>query len=209
MKRTRIAGVMSASTAVALVTGAAPAQAHDPAAAPDKAGPAVTERALLAPLVAGRLDELQAKVGALQARVEVVPDRTVLRAGQRDAAVAQLRFATRLTRTLGSVEGLTPAQAEQLAAIQAQLGVVAGELRALLANRPAPRAADPVKVGAADRPVRTTDTRPAARHDARHDGRWDGHWGKDGRSDRHGDRRSDRHGDRHDDRHGEHHRHHR
>lgn len=197
MKCTRIAGVMSASTAVALLTGAAPAQAHDPAAAPDKAGPAVTERALLAPLVAGRLDELQAKVGTLQARVQAVPDSTVLRGRQRDTAVAQLRFATRLTRTLGSVEGLTPAQAEQLAAIQAQLGVVAGELRALLANRPAPQAADPVKVGAADRPVRSTDTRPAARHDARHDGRWDGHrdghWGKD----------------RHDDRHGEHHRHHR
>jgi hypothetical protein len=205
MKRTRIAGVMSASTAVALVTGAAPAQAHDPAAAPDKAGPAVTERALLAPLVAGRLDELQAKVGALQARVQAMPDSTVLRGRERDTAVAQLRFATRLTRTLGSVEGLTPAQAEQLAAIQAQLGVVAGELRALLANRPAPRAADPVKVGAADRPVRSTDTRPAARHDARHDGRWDGHW--DGHWGK--DRRSDRHGDRHDDRHGAHHRHHR
>jgi hypothetical protein len=197
MKCTRIAGVMSASTAVALLTGAAPAQAHDPVAAPAKPGPAVTERALLAPLVAGRLDELQAKVGTLQARVQAVPDSTVLRGRQRDTAVAQLRFATRLTRTLGSVEGLTPAQAEQLAAIQAQLGVVAGELRALLANRPAPQAADPVKVGAADRPVRSTDTRPAARHDARHDGRWDGHW--DGHWGK----------DRHDDRHGEHHRHHR
>jgi hypothetical protein len=196
MQRTRMAGVMSVSSAFALLAGAAPATAHQSHGTTAAAGPRVTQRVLLASLVTGQLDELQAKATAARAKVEAVPDDTVLQGRERRAAVGELRSVTGLARALGSIHGLTPAQADRVAAIRTELGVVAGELRALLANRATAHRTDRVKVVRADRAVRAADVRVLAddrRHgdcDKEHDGRADA-TGVSWRGD--GDRRDGRH----------------
>ena len=170
MNRTRVASVMSASTALALV-GMVPASAHDTATAGSAAfmtyGPTATSQSYWAQLAATHLDALQAKAAALHARVAAIPDDSGLNAGQRATAIRQLKRAQALSRFLGRLEGLTPAQADQVDAIRAELDIAAAELKVLLSNRPA---SDPVKVVTSDRVVTATDTTREHVCDGDHDG---------------------------------------
>lgn len=163
MNRTGIAGVMSASTALALFT-VSPASAHLTEHGTAHAtiyGPAVTQQAAFGALLVAQLDALQAKATALHAKAAAVPNSTVLAGRQRHLALSKLRFATALSAGLARITGLTPTQAAQVQAIRAQLNAAAAELKALLANRPTAAAVARtdrvVKVVTASRAVSAAD----------------------------------------------------
>ena len=182
--RHKLAGVMGATTALALVP-AVHAYAHDTTSTTiARLGPTVAAGTLLRNATTTPLQRLDAYATWLQKVTAAVPDGTVLRGRARWLAQAEIAKAPRTSARLGALTGLTAAQQALVADIQAKLAHAVSQLKALLANAPAAGPKTAVRAAL----VTNDAVDPTSTHACAH--RWDGQWigHRDGFRHRDGDR---------------------